>query len=210
MDGTLVDTEPFWMAAQHGLALKHGVNWTNADARSTVGQAMDVSAALLQDRGVDLSVDEIIDSLLNRVVERLENGIPWLPGAQRILAELAAAQIPCALVTMAHSPVATRVASATPVGVFHTIVAGDNVSRGKPHPAPYLAAAELLGVEAANCVAVEDSVSGTASARSAGMQVIVVPGPTQPPAAAGLHFIPSLEAVSVDMFRNVLRMPTNH
>jgi HAD superfamily hydrolase (TIGR01509 family) len=208
MDGTLVDTEPFWMAAQHELALNHGVNWTNDDARSTVGQAMDVSAGLLQDCGVDLSVDEIINDLLNRVVARLKNGIPWLPGAERILAELAAAHIPCALVTMAHSPVATRVASSAPIGTFHAIVAGDNVARGKPHPAPYLAAAELLGVEPTQCVAVEDSVNGTTSAQAAGMQVVVVPGVIPPPAAAGRHFVPSLEALSVDTFRMVLRKPT--
>lgn len=209
MDGTLVDTEPFWMAAQHELALIHGNDWTQDDARSTVGQAMEVSARLLQTRGVRLTVGEIIDDLLNRVVAKLQNGIPWLPGAERILAELATAGIPCALVTMAHSPVATRIASSTPLGTFHAIVAGDNVARGKPHPAPYLAAAELLGVEPARCVAVEDSVNGTASAQAAGMQVVVVPGVVQPPAAPGRHFVPSLSTVSVDTFRNVLRKPTD-
>ena len=76
MDGTLVDTEPFWMAAQNELALKHGVDWTNDDALSTVGQAMDVSAGLLQARGVELPVGEIVNDLLERVVAKLENGIP--------------------------------------------------------------------------------------------------------------------------------------
>ncbi|HBH57410.1 MAG TPA: HAD family phosphatase, partial [Arthrobacter bacterium] len=40
MDGTLVDTDPFWMSPQQALALDHGLKWTNDDAPSTVGPAM--------------------------------------------------------------------------------------------------------------------------------------------------------------------------
>jgi HAD superfamily hydrolase (TIGR01509 family) len=205
MDGTLVDTEPYWLAAQSEIARKHGLNWTMQDARATVGQAMPVTATILQERGVSLSTEEIINDLLERVVAKLEGGIPWLPGAERILADLAAARIPSALVTMAFSPVATRVASAAPIGTFHAVVAGDAVPHGKPHPAPYLAAAELLSVEPSRCVAVEDSVSGTTSAQAAGMEVVVVPGVVQPSPGPGRHFVSSLESVSVQTLRDVLR-----
>lgn len=205
MDGTLVDTEPYWLAAQREIARKHGLDWTMQDARATVGQAMPVTAAILQDRGVSLSTEEIIDDLLERVVAKLEDGIPWLPGAEKILAELAAAHIPSGLVTMAFSPVATRVASAAPIGTFHAVVAGDAVAQGKPHPAPYLTAAELLGVEPAHCVAVEDSVSGTTSAQAAGMDVVVVPGVVQPSPGPGRHFVNSLENVTAESLRDILR-----
>ncbi|OOP64858.1 hypothetical protein BMF89_01580 [Arthrobacter sp. SRS-W-1-2016] len=205
MDGTLVDTEPYWMAAQQEIARLHGLEWTAKEARSTVGQAMPASAAILQEHGVPLSVEEIINGLLERVVEKLEEGIPWLPGAERILADLAAAHIPSALVTMAFSPVATRVAASAPLGTFHAIVAGDSVQQGKPHPAPYLTAAELLGVQPSSCVAVEDSVSGTTSAQAAGMQVVVVPGVVQPPPAPGRHFVPSLETVTVESLQNLIQ-----
>lgn len=205
MDGTLADTEPYWLAAQSEIARAHGLQWTTGDARQTVGHAMTVSASLLQERGVPLSVEEIIDELLERVVAKLEGGIPWLSGAQRILAELTANHVPSALVTMAFSPVATRVASAAPIGTFHAVVAGDAVPQGKPHPAPYIAAAELLGVEASQCVAVEDSVSGTTSAQAAGMKVVVVPGVVRPSPAPGRHFVDSLDALSVDSFRDILR-----
>jgi HAD superfamily hydrolase (TIGR01509 family) len=205
MDGTLVDTEPYWLAAQSEIARKHGLDWTMQDARATVGQAMPVTATILQERGVALSTEEIINDLLDRVVAKLEGGIPWLPGAERILAELAAAHIPSALVTMAFSPVATRVASAAPIGTFHAVVAGDAVPHGKPHPGPYLAAAELLSVEPSHCVAVEDSVSGTTSAQTAGMQVVVVPGVVQPSPGPGLHFVSSLENVTVESLHAILR-----
>ncbi|RKR13753.1 HAD family hydrolase [Arthrobacter oryzae] len=207
MDGTLVDTEPYWLAAQGEIARQHGLNWTTQDAHATVGQAMPVSAALLQQRGVALSAEEIINDLLERVVAKLEGGIPWLPGAERILADLAAAHIPSALVTMAFSPVATRVAASAPIGTFHAVVAGDAVPQGKPHPAPYLAAAELLNVHPFHCVAVEDSVSGTTSAQAAGMEVVVVPGVVQPPHGPGRHFVSSLENVTVENLRDILRGP---
>ncbi|WP_026536828.1 HAD family hydrolase [Arthrobacter sp. 9MFCol3.1] len=205
MDGTLVDTEPYWLAAQGEIARKYGLDWTTQDARATVGQAMPVTATILQERGVSLSAEEIINDLLERVVAKLEGGIPWLPGAETILAELAAARIPSALVTMAFSPVAMRVASAAPIGTFHAVVAGDAVPQGKPHPAPYLAAAELLSVHPSNCVAVEDSVSGTTSAQAAGMEVVVVPGVVQPSPGPGRHFVNSLENVTVASLRDILR-----
>ncbi|WP_437773578.1 HAD family hydrolase [Arthrobacter sp. KNU40] len=207
MDGTLVDTEPHWLAAQTELAQEHGITWTTHDARATVGQAMPVTAAILRESGVALSFTEIIDDLIERVVAKLQGGIPWLPGAERILAELVAQHIPSALVTMAFSPVATRVAAAAPIGTFHAVIAGDSVQQGKPHPAPYLAAADLLGVDPARCVAVEDSVNGTTSAQAAGMEVVVVPGIVQPLPGPGRHFIASLEDLTVDSLRGILRDP---
>lgn len=204
MDGTLVDTEPYWMAAQDDLARMHGLAWGADKARATVGQAMPVTASILQHHGVDLTVEEIINELVERVVKKLDSGIPWLPGAERILSELAAAGIPSALVTMAFSPVATRVAASAPLGTFHAVVAGDNVSHGKPHPAPYLAAADLLGAVPSRCVAVEDSVNGTTSAQAAGMPVVVVPGVVQPPPGPGRHFVSSLETVTVESLRGIL------
>ncbi|MFF2298152.1 HAD family hydrolase [Arthrobacter sp. NPDC058127] len=86
MDGTLVDTKPYWLAAQTELAQEHGIVWTTLDARATVGQAMPATARILRENGVDLSISKIIDELIERVVAKLEEGIPWLPEAERILA----------------------------------------------------------------------------------------------------------------------------
>jgi beta-phosphoglucomutase-like phosphatase (HAD superfamily) len=85
------------------------------------------------------------------------------------------------------------------------VVAGDAVPQGKPHPAPYLAAAELLNVQPSHCVAVEDSVSGTTSAQAAGMEVVVVPGIARPSPGPGRHFVSSLENVTVASLRGILR-----
>ena len=64
---------------------------------------------------------------------------------------------------------------ALPEGLFTTVVTGDAVERGKPYPDPYLKAARLLGVEPADCLAIEDSNTGARSAEAAGATVLVVP-----------------------------------
>ncbi|MDV6280145.1 HAD family phosphatase [Rhodococcus jostii] len=134
MDGTLVDTEPHWMQAQRRLASEHDVEWTAADAASTVGQPMTVSAGKLQHRGIALPVATIVDMLVDDVATVISREVPWLPGAQRLLGDLAEAGIACGLVTMAYSPVAHRVAAAAPGNVFSTVVAGDDVERESPTP----------------------------------------------------------------------------
>jgi HAD superfamily hydrolase (TIGR01509 family) len=204
MDGTLVDTEPHWMAAQRRLARDHDVEWTDADAHATVGKPMPVSAGMLQDSGIDRPVEQIIDILVDQVVDAISPRIPWLPGAERLLGDLADAGIPCALVTMASSPVAHRVAAAAPGNAIRAVIAGNDVTRGKPHPEPYLQAAAKLGVSPADCVAIEDSLNGTLSAEAAGIPVLVVPGIVSVPRAPGRTFTASLADVTVDTLRDLV------
>lgn len=204
MDGTLVDTEPHWMAAQRQLARESGIDWSDADNLTVVGKSMEIVARTLQGRGVDQPVPTIIELLVDHVVEAISAHIPWLPGAESLLADLARAGVPCALVTMAHSPVPHLVAAAAPLNAFTAVVAGNDVSEGKPHPEPYLQGAARLNVDAARCVAVEDSPSGTLSAESAGMPVVVVPGVVSVPAAPNRHFAASLTDLSVSSLRRVV------
>ncbi len=92
------------------------------------------------------------------------------PRAHR--AALEAEGTPQALVTMSYASIAEPIAAVTP---FAAVVTGDIVTHGKPHPEPYLRAAELLGVDPADCLAIEDSGTGATSANAAGCHVLVVP-----------------------------------
>lgn len=206
MDGTLVDTEPHWMAAQRQLAHEYGIDWSDADNLTVVGKSMEVVARTLQWRGVDQAVRSIIQSLVDQVAEAISENVPWLPGAEILLADLARAGVPCALVTMAHSPIPQLVAAAAPLNAFTAVVAGDDVSEGKPHPEPYLQAAARLNVDATRCVAVEDSPSGTFSAEAAGMPVVVVPGVVSVSAGPNRHFAASLTELSVASLRRVAEL----
>jgi HAD superfamily hydrolase (TIGR01509 family) len=176
MDGTLVDTEPYWMAAEVELVASFGHVWTHDDGLALVGQGLWISAGILKARGVDLEPDEIVSWLTDRVQNQLkEAGVPWRPGAKELLAELRERGIPTALVTMSVRRMAEQVVSSIPFDAFDVVVSGDEVTEPKPNPEAYLKAAELLGVDPHQCVAIEDSVAGLASAVASGATTIGVP-----------------------------------
>lgn len=176
MDGTLVDTEPYWIDVEYALVAEHGGTWSLEHALNLVGNDLLVSAAYIREHGgVDLPPDEIVERLLDGVIARIEQAVPWRPGAVELLAHLRAAGVPCALVTMSYERFVAPVLAALPEGSFDAVVTGDGVTVGKPHPEPYLRAAALLGVEPSSCVAIEDSNTGAKSAEAAGCAVLVVP-----------------------------------
>lgn len=180
MDGTIVDTEPYWIAAEHALVEAHGGTWSHDQAMQLVGQSLTFSAGLLQQAGVELGIREIIDSLTAQVISSVQEQVPWRPGARELLEELHLAGVRCALVTMSEGPLAREVVANLPRPYFEVVVTGDTVSRGKPHPEAYLTAVELLqerdpdlGIH--HCVALEDSVPGVAAAVASGVATVAVP-----------------------------------
>jgi HAD superfamily hydrolase (TIGR01509 family) len=176
MDGTIVDTEPYWMRAETELVHAWGGTWTHDDGLALVGNGLEVSAAVLQSRGVDLDIATIIDKLTDRVTEQIaEVGIPWRPGAQQLLRSVRDGGVKTALVTMSFRRMAEQIASYIPFEPFDVIVAGDEVGNPKPHPEAYLTAAHRLGVDVTACVAIEDSLGGLAAAVAAGTVAIGVP-----------------------------------
>ncbi len=176
MDGTLVDTEPYWIAGEYELVAEHGGTWSEHHAHAIVGMDLRDAASYISEHGrVDMAIDDIVNRLLDGVILRVRERVPWRPGARELLAGLQRAGVPCALVTMSWRRFAEAVVESLPAGSFAVVVAGDEVVNGKPHPEPYTTAADRLGVEAADCVALEDSPTGLRSAVDAGCRVYVVP-----------------------------------
>ena len=203
LDGTLVDSEPDWHTLEFELTSAHGVDWTDEDAMSLVGSALPDAAAILRDRGVALHVDEIVEFLVSRMVETLARSVPWQPGAFELLDSLRLAEVPCALVTMSYASIAEQVAAVAPAGSFTAVVTGDSVTNGKPHPEPYLRAAELLDVDVTQCVAVEDSLTGLASAHASGARVIGVQRAIPIPRAEGRSRVADLAQLDLDLLGRI-------
>ena len=190
MDGTLVDTEPYWIVAEGELVGAFGGTWSHEQAMRLVGQALPTSAGILQEAGVALDKREIIDRLTARVIEQLGHAVPWRPGAQELLASLAEAGIACGLVTMSERTMVEKILEHLPIGTFRAVVTGDAVANGKPHPEPYLKGLARLtsdvgGLAPSECVAIEDSAPGASSAEAAGLTTIVVPSAVAVPAHLG-------------------------
>ena len=176
MDGTIVDTEEYWTQAAEEI-VRMWVPGAHPDfATALVGMSLPGGAAVLQKAGVPLDIDEIVQAWMQLVIDKVASGgIAWRPGARELLAHLAEASVPLALVTMSFQPFTELVLAALPAQTFAAVVTGDLVEHGKPHPEPYLLAARLLGVEPGDCVAIEDSPIGLASARAAGVWTVGVP-----------------------------------
>ena len=180
MDGTIVDTEPYWIAAEHALVEAHGGTWSHEQAMQLVGQSLTYSAGILQNAGVDLEAREIIDTLTAEVIRGVQRSVPWRPGARELLDELHQAGVRCALVTMSEGPLAREIVASLPKPYFEFVVTGDTVAQGKPHPEAYLTAVELLqGSDPAltidHCVALEDSAPGIAAAVASGVSTVAIP-----------------------------------
>ena len=180
MDGTIVDTEPYWIEAEHALVAAHGGQWSHEKAMQLVGQSLVFSAGILQDAGVALERREIIDILTTHVISQVRASVPWRPGARELLDDLHTAGIRCALVTMSEAPLAREIVASLPKPYFEFLVTGDTVTQGKPHPEAYLTAVGLLQEQdpelgLKHCIALEDSVPGVAAAVASGVLTIAIP-----------------------------------
>ncbi|MGZ4476507.1 MAG: HAD family hydrolase [Nocardioides sp.] len=176
MDGTLVDSEPYWIESEYELIEAHGGTWSKEHALQLVGNDLLESGRYIREHGgIDLEPSDIVEQLLDKVVARIRRAVPWQPGARELLAHLREEGVRCGLVTMSYRRFVAPVLDALPGDTFEVVVTGDAVSQGKPHPEPYLKAAALLGVEPADVVAIEDSNTGVRSAVAAGCTVLVVP-----------------------------------
>lgn len=183
LDGTLIDSEPYWMKSEIELAQRHGAEWTEEDGKSLVGMALKDSTRLMGEKfGVSLDPDSVINELTDSVTAQLRREIPWRPGAQELLRELRRRGVKTALVTMSLRRMALQVVDAIPFKAFDVVVAGDDVIHGKPHAEPYLKAAQLLDVDPQDCVAFEDSISGILSAEAAGTKAVGIPNVVRIPA----------------------------
>jgi HAD superfamily hydrolase (TIGR01509 family) len=199
MDGTLVDSEKVWDVALHELAAQLG-GVLSAPARlAMVGSSMPDSIRMLyEDLGQSWrDPAEGADWLVDRVRELFAEGLEWRPGAQRLLREVRAAGVPTALVTSTSRSLVDVALRTLGRDSFDVVVCGDEVLRAKPDPAPYVTAAELLGAPIGECVAIEDSPTGIASARDAGAIVVAVPNDVELSDLEGVILVNSLEELDL-------------
>jgi HAD superfamily hydrolase (TIGR01509 family) len=194
-DGTLADTEPLWIEAEFELIATLGGTWSEEQADELVGNSLIDSAIYILNAIDRRDVDPawVVDQLLGRVVGFLaERPMPWRPGALELLTALGEAGVPCGLVSASYRVLLDAALSQLPAGTFAVSVAGDEVTQGKPHPEPYEKACEALGVDARDCVVIEDSVTGARSGNAAGCLVVGVPNRVEIPAAPRRRVVASL------------------
>ena len=198
MDGTLLDSEKVWDVALDDLAAWLGGELSATARRRMVGSSVGRSVAILHaDLGIEADPECSATYLLDRTAELFRTDLVWKPGAHELLVAVQEAGVPAALVTSTHRRLTEIALDTIGRGFFKATVCGDEVRRPKPHPDPYLRAAELLGVDPVRSVAIEDSPLGIAAAEAAGCAVLAVPSEVPIPPAATRTVRSSLEGLTV-------------
>ncbi|MEU8969994.1 HAD family phosphatase [Streptomyces monashensis] len=205
MDGTLVDTEGFWWDVEVEVFAALGHTLDESWRHVVVGGPMTRSAGfLIEATGAAVSLAELSVLLNDGFESRIGRTLPLMPGAARLLAELHEQAVPTALVSASHRRIIDRVLSVLGPHHFALSIAGDEVSRTKPYPDPYLLAAAGLGADPARCAVVEDTTTGVAAAEAAGCRVVAVPSVAPIAPASGRTVVTSLEEVDLAFLRGLM------
>ncbi|UXY26563.1 HAD family hydrolase [Streptomyces sp. HUAS TT20] len=205
MDGTLVDTEGFWWDVEVEIFARLGHALDDSWRHVVVGGPMTRSAGfLIEATGADITLAELTVLLNEGFEDRIGSALPLMPGAARLLAELYEHEIPTALVSASHRRIIDRVLGSLGPQHFALSIAGDEVSRTKPYPDPYLLAASGLGVDPARCAVVEDTATGVAAAEAAGCQVVAVPSVAPIAPATRRTVVTSLEEVDLAFLHGLM------
>jgi HAD superfamily hydrolase (TIGR01509 family) len=177
MDGLIFNTEALYRDATMAAAADGGLDIPLPLYLSTIGTPIEATRAAFSEHcGKDFDFDVFWPTAKKRFYALTELQLCVKAGVVELLDVLDAAQLPRAIATSSrHEDVQHHLAAGGLLGRFQTIVADGDYSRGKPHPEPYLKAAERLGVEPESCVALEDSYHGVRAASGAGMMTIMVP-----------------------------------
>jgi HAD superfamily hydrolase (TIGR01509 family) len=212
MDGTLIDSEKLWFRAEADVMRWLGwPGWWGSDHQAvlvggslgrTVEYMLDVAGPQI---AAGVTPEEVAERLLGSVEDRLCTEVPLMPGAKDLLSEVQASGLPTALVTSTERRITEYALDGIGRDFFDTTLCGDEVSQPKPHPEPYLTAAERLAVAPAECVVLEDSPTGVAAAEAAGCVTVAIPSVTPIPAVPGRTVVGSLEDLSLERLRSLVR-----
>jgi HAD superfamily hydrolase (TIGR01509 family) len=177
-DGLLLDTESVWTRAEEDLFELRGTEFTPADKLELVGTSAAIAGGILERRlGEPGRAAKLIEELNELVVAELEHGVEAMLGARELLGRLREQGVPLGLVS--NSPLRFVRRSIELAGFedfFDVVLSAHEVAAPKPAPDPYLEACRRLGVEPGpEVVALEDSPTGVAAARAAGLTVIGIP-----------------------------------
>ncbi|MEV5749295.1 HAD family phosphatase [Actinoallomurus sp. NPDC052308] len=206
MDGLLLDSERLWLEAEAEVMAWLGGSWGPEHQEFLVGGSLDRTVAYMLDlTGAPATPEEVGGRLLDAMARRLRAEVPMMPGARDLLDEVRAAGLPSALVSSTHRALMEHALDGIGRDSFTVTVAGDEVSRTKPHPEPYLAATRLLDVDPRRCVALEDSLNGATSGAAAGCHVVAVPSVVPIEEAPRRTVVASLQEVDLDRLRALIR-----
>ena len=182
LDGVIVDSEQVWDDVREQLAKERGGRWHEGAQAAMMGMSSPEWSAYMHDEiGLKESPEEINDEVVRRMLARYRESLPLIDGAVEAVRRLTP-DFTLAVASSSNRPLIEVVLEKTGLAeLFAVTVSSEEVAAGKPAPDVYLEAARRLGVEPAQCAAIEDSANGIRAAHAAGMRVLAIPNRHYPP-----------------------------
>ena len=188
MDGTLINSEPYWLICETALMARFNHRWTDQDQAFCIGGPLPkVGAYMSELAGGAESAAYFEIELVRLVSEKFTQGLEFMPGARELVADLAQSNIPMALVSASPRLLVDSAIALLSQGTFITSVSSQDVRVSKPDPESYLLAATRLGVDIKRCLVLEDSKTGIDAGLSSGAVVIGIPHIITYPPMPRLH-----------------------
>lgn len=176
MDGTLVDTEPMWLAAETELMARYDYEWTVRDQANCLGGPLDrVGEYMFGLAGRIESPEYFTQTLISLTRGHLRDGATLMEGTQELMSLCRSMNLPMALVSASPRVLVDAVIENLEVNHFAITISADDVANVKPDPEGYLAAAKALGVAMEKCLILEDSATGVTAAHASGGLVVAIP-----------------------------------
>jgi len=198
MDGLFLDSEPQWHQSQQEICARYSYLWDDDDQRICIGGPLSRVGDYISDICAhDMTGPQVVEELTQMMLVKLSSKAILMRGAFDAV-ERVRQVMPVALVSASPRILMDAALTTLPNNFFQFTISADDVARTKPFPDPYLEAAKRMGVDPATCVVFEDSLTGIASAKSAGCAVVAVPHYVDVALALKVRVVDSLEAVSLD------------
>ena len=198
MDGLFLDSEPQWHQSQQEICARYSYSWDDDDQRICIGGPLSRVGDYISDICAhDMTGPEVVEELTKMMLVKLSSKAILMRGAFDAVERVRQA-MPVALVSASPRILMDAALTTLPKDFFQFTISADDVTRTKPFPDPYLEAAKRMGVEPRSCVVFEDSLTGIASAKSAGCAVVAVPHYVDVALAPKVRVVDSLEEVSLD------------
>ena len=198
MDGLFLDSEPQWHQSQQEICARYSYSWDDDDQRICIGGPLSRVGDYISDICAhDMTGPEVVEELTKMMLLKLSSKAILMRCAFDAVERVRQA-MPVALVSASPRILMDAALTTLPKDFFQFTISADDVTRTKPFPDPYLEAAKRMGVEPRSCVVFEDSLTGIASAKSAGCAVVAVPHYVDVALAPKVRVVVSLEEVSLD------------
>lgn len=211
MDGLLIDSEPIWRTSHINALAKHDVIITEDECRAMAGKRTDEVVRLWRETyGLEhISQSALEDEIVATVIDAIRLNGTALPGVQSVIELFLQHGIPMAVASSSTPEIIETVLNKLNVARYMKLAySAKNEAFGKPHPGVFLTTANKLGVDEANCVVFEDSLSGVRAAKAAGMKCIAVPEDVnrhKPEFRAADLIVDSLEDVNWETITGLFR-----